>query len=70
MGSIDQILKHVFFTAGAGPGFLKRGGPISIGSLKRSSDFKGGGGVQWSEGGVQYICLTRTTNLAYLDAKK
>ena len=37
---------------------------------KRSSDFKRGG-VQWSEGGgVQYICLTRTTNLAYLDAKE
>ena len=44
--------------------------PISLGSLKKkSSDFKRGG-VQWSEGGVQYICLTMTTNLAYLDAKK
>ena len=29
---------------GAWPGFLKGGGPISLGSLKkRSSDFKGGG---------------------------
>ena len=57
--------------AGACPGFLKGGGPISLGSLKkRSSDFKRGGGVQWSEGGVQYICLTMTTNLAYLDAKE
>ena len=46
------------------------GGQIFLGSLKkRSSDFKRGG-VQWSEGGVQYICLTRTTNLAYLDAKE
>ena len=36
---------------GACPGFLKGGGPISLGSLKkRSSDFKRGG-VQWSEGG-------------------
>ena len=37
---------------GACPGFLKGGGPISLGSLKkekRSSDFKRG--VQWSEGG-------------------
>ena len=50
---------------------FERGGPISFGSLKkRSSDFKRGG-VQWSEGGgVQYIYLTRTTNLAYLDAKE
>ena len=56
--------------AGACPGFLKGGGPISLGSLKkRSSDFKRG--VQWSEGGGgQYICPTRTTNLAYLDAKE
>ena len=50
-------------------GFLKGGGPISLVSLKkRSSDFKRG--VQWSDGGVQYISLTRTTNLAYLDAKE
>ena len=36
---------------GACPGFLKGGGPISLGSLKkRSSDFKRGG-VQCSEGG-------------------
>ena len=28
------------------------------------------GGVQWSDGGVQYISLPRTTNLAYLDAKE
>ena len=55
---------------GACPGFLKGGGPISIGSLKkRSSDFKRGGS-NGLKGGVQYICLTRTTNLAYLDAKE
>ena len=49
---------------------FERGGPIFLGSLKkRSSDFKRGG-VQLSEGGVQYICLTMTTNLAYLDAKE
>ena len=35
--------------AGACPGFLKGGGPISLGSVKkRSSDFKRG--VQWSNG--------------------
>ena len=29
------------------------------------------GGVKWSDGGgVQYISLPKTTNLAYLDAKK
>ena len=49
---------------------FERGGPISLGSLKkRSSDFKRGG-VQWSDGGVQYISPPRTTNLAYLDAKE
>ena len=56
--------------SGACPGFLKGGGPISLGSLKkRSSDFKRGG-VKWSDGGVQYISLPKTTNLAYLDAKE
>ena len=55
---------------GACPGFLKGGGPISLGSLKkRSSDFKRGGS-NGLKGGVQYICLTRMTNLAYLDAKE
>ena len=49
---------------------FERGGPISIGSLKkRSSDFKRGGS-NGLKGGVQYICLTRTTNLAYLEAKE
>ena len=59
-------------STGACPGFLK-GGPISHGSLKkRSSGFIRGEGVQWSDGGggVQYISLTGTTNLAYLDAKQ
>ena len=52
------------------PGFWKGGGPISLGSLKkRSSDFERGGS-NGLKGGVQYICLTRTTNLAYLDAKE
>ena len=55
---------------GACPGFLKGGGPISLGSLKKSSDFKRGGSNGLKGGGVQYICLTRTTNLAYLDAKE
>ena len=49
---------------------FERGGPISIGSLKKGHQILKGGGVQWSERGVQYICLTRTTNLAYLDAKE
>ena len=48
---------------------FERGGPIFIGSLKKGHQILKGG-VQWSEGGVQYICLTRTTNLAYLDAKE
>ena len=57
--------------SGACPGFLKGGGgPISLGSLKKGHQILKGG-VQWSEGGgVQYIYLTRTTNLAYLDAKE
>ena len=56
---------------GACPGFLKGVGPVSLGSLKKSHQILKGGGVQWSDGGggVQYISLTRTTNLAYLDAK-
>ena len=49
---------------------FERGGPISLGSLKKGHQILKGG-VQWSEGGgVQYICLTMTTNLAYLDAKE
>ena len=50
---ICTVFDHYKATTGACPGFLKRGGgPISLGSLKkRSSDFKRGGGVQWSDGG-------------------
>ena len=55
--------------AGACQGFLKEGGPISLGSLKKGHQILKRG-VQWSDGGVQYISLTRTTNLAYLDAKE
>ena len=54
---------------GACPGFLKGGGSnISWFPKKRSSDFKRGGS-NGLKGGVQYICLTMTANLAYLDAK-
>ena len=58
-----------FFT-GACPGFLKGGGPISLGSLKKGHQILKGGGSNGLKGGVQYICLTMTTNLAYLDAKE
>ena len=43
--------------------FLKRGGPISLDSLKKGHQILKGGGVQ-------YISLPRTTYLAYLDAEK
>ena len=36
--------------SGACPGFLKGGGPISLGSLKKGHQILKGG-VQWSEGG-------------------
>ena len=71
-----SMLKNIYLTPsdksrGVSRIFERGGGPISLGSLtKRSSDFNGGGGVQWSDGGVQYISLTRTTNRAYLDAKE
>ena len=55
---------------GACPEFLKGGGPISLGSLKKGHQILKGGGSNGLKGGVQYICLTRTTNLAYLDAKE
>ena len=48
--------------------FWKGGSNISWFPKKRSSDFKRGCPMVWR--GVQYICLTRTTNLAYLDAKE
>ena len=55
---------------GACPGLLKGGGPISLGSLKKSHQILKGGGLNGLKGGVHYICLTTTTNLAYLDAKE
>ena len=48
---------------------FERGGPISLGSLKKGHQILKGGGVQWSDQGVQYISLPRTTNLAYSEAK-
>ena len=49
---------------------LKGGSNISWFPKKGHQILKGG--VQWSDrgGGVQYISLPRTTNLAYLDAKE
>ena len=58
------------YNTGACPGFLKGGGPISIGSLKKGHQILKGGGSNGLKGGVQCICLTKTTNLAYLDAKE
>ena len=49
--------------------FERGGSNISWFPKKRSSDFKRGGS-NGLKGGVQYICLTMTTNLAYLDAKE
>ena len=50
--------------------FGKGGSNISWFPKKRSSDFERGGSNGLKGGGVQYICLTRTTNFAYLDAKE
>ena len=50
---------------------FETGGPISLGSLKKKGhqNFKrGGSNGLIGGGGVQYISLPRTTNLAYLDA--
>ena len=45
-----------FVKPGACPGFLKGGGPISLGSLKkRSSDFKRGGGPMVLRGGPVHL---------------
>ena len=56
---------------GACPGFLKGGSNISWFPKKRKKGHQVlKGGVQWFDGGVQYISLPRTTNLAYLDAKE
>ena len=65
--SAVAILTH--HCPGACPGFLKGGSNISWFPKKRSSDFKRGGS-NGLKGGVQYICLTMTTNLAHLDAKE
>ena len=56
-------------TAGVCQGFLKGGSNISWFPKKRSSDFKGGANSLIG-GGVQYISLPRSTNLAYLDTKE
>ena len=47
------------FCAGACPGFLKGGGPISLGSLKKGHQILKGGGVKWSEGGGTLVSLRR-----------
>ena len=48
---------------------FERGGPISLGSLKKGHQILKGGS-NGLIGGVQYNSLPRTTNLAYLDAKE
>ena len=45
--------------AGVCPGFLKGGGPISLGSLKRSSDFKRGGSNGLKGGSSTFVSLGR-----------
>ena len=49
---------------------FERGGPLSLGSLKKGHQILKGGSNGLMGGGVQYISLTRTTNLAYLNAKE
>ena len=50
---------------------FERGGPISLGFLKKGHQIlKGGRSNGLMGGGVQYISLPKTTNLAYLDAKE
>ena len=52
-----EILKLV---SGACPGFLKGGGPISLGSLKkRSSDFKRGGSNGQKGGSSTLVSIGR-----------
>ena len=60
---------HTIFSRGVSRIFERGGSNISWFPKKKSSDFKRGGS-NGLKGGVQYICLTRTTNLAYLDAKE
>ena len=54
--------------SGACPGFLKGGGPISLGSLKKGQQILKGGSN--GGGGSSTLVSPRTTNLAYLDAKE
>ena len=51
---------------------FERGGPISLGSLKKGHQILKGGGSNGLivGGGSNYIRLPRTTNFAYLDAKE
>ena len=51
---------------------FERGGPISLGSLKKGHQIlkEGGSSGLIGGGGVQYISIPITTNLAYLDAKE
>ena len=42
---------HVHLTTGACPGFLKGGGPISLGSLKKGHQILKGGGSNGLKGG-------------------
>ena len=45
------ICKECRATTWACPGFLKEGGPISLGSLKKGHQILKGGGIQWSDRG-------------------
>ena len=56
--------------AGACPGFLKGGGSNIFWFPKKIGHQILKGGSNGQMGGVQYISLPRTTNLAYLDAKE
>ena len=59
----------IYVTQGRVQDFSKGGSNIFWFPKKGHQILKGG--VQWSDGGgVQYISLPRTTNLAYLDAKE
>ena len=50
MFHLSNVRLNHLSSAGACPGFLKGGGPISLGSLKKGHQILKGG-VQWSEGG-------------------
>ena len=65
-----DLLTHLRPVRGVSRIFERGGGPISLGSLKKGHQILKGG-VKWSDGGgVQYISLPKTTNLAYLDAEE